>query len=69
MEGKSHSTDEKIRLFRVAADKHQQLYRDSMNGKGIDRHLFALFITCKGLGYVRIQMRIGILRIYDFNNN
>ena len=46
------STEEKIRLFQVAAEKHQQLYRDSMNGKGIDRHLFGLYVACKGLGHV-----------------
>ena len=49
----SRSNEEKIRLFRDAAEKHQQLYRDSMNGMGIDRHLFALYITSRGLGYVR----------------
>jgi len=43
---------EKLKLLRVAADKHQQLYRDAMNGKGIDRHLFALYVCCKGLGQV-----------------
>lgn len=42
---------EKCRLIRVAAQKHQKLYRDSMSGKGIDRHLFALYIVCKGQGY------------------
>ena len=48
------SREEKIRLLRKAADKHQQLYRDSMNGGGIDRHLFALYVACKGLGYVSL---------------
>ncbi|ODN01838.1 Carnitine O-palmitoyltransferase 1, liver isoform [Orchesella cincta] len=47
----AHSTSEKHRLVKLAAEKHQQLYRDAMNGKGIDRHLFALYVCCKGLGY------------------
>lgn len=38
-------------LLQRAATKHQNLYRDAMNGKGIDRHLFALYVACKGLGY------------------
>ncbi len=42
----------KIRLFRRACERHQQLYKDAMAGLGIDRHLFALFITAKGFGYV-----------------
>lgn len=42
---------EKIRLLQVAADKHTILYKDAMNGKGIDRHLFALYVASKGLGY------------------
>lgn len=42
----------KQNLLKRAAEKHQQLYRDAMNGKGIDRHLFALYVACKGCGYV-----------------
>ncbi|KFM61832.1 Carnitine O-palmitoyltransferase 1, liver isoform, partial [Stegodyphus mimosarum] len=41
----------KRKLLNRAAAKHQNLYRDAMNGKGIDRHLFALYVACKGLGY------------------
>lgn len=41
----------KQKLLKRAAEKHQQLYRDAMNGKGIDRHLFALYVACKGCGY------------------
>lgn len=43
--------EEKIRLLQVAADRHTILYKDAMNGKGIDRHLFALYVASKGLGY------------------
>lgn len=47
----SVSTVEKIRLLKRASAKHQWLYRDAMSGKGVDRHLFALYVACKGLKY------------------
>jgi carnitine O-palmitoyltransferase 1 len=37
--------EERLRLLRVAADRHQQLYRDAMSGQGVDRHLFALYVV------------------------
>ncbi|XP_030646428.1 carnitine O-palmitoyltransferase 1, liver isoform [Chanos chanos] len=42
--------EEKLRLLRVAAEKHQDLYRLAMTGKGIDRHLFCLYLVSKYLG-------------------
>ncbi|XP_064471595.1 carnitine O-palmitoyltransferase 1, liver isoform-like [Ornithodoros turicata] len=45
------SNDEKIRLLKKAAEKHVLLFRDAMSGKGVDRHLFALYVACKGLKY------------------
>ena len=47
----------KIRLFRRSCDAHQLLYREAMVGNGIDRHLFALYIVSKGLGYVCYVIR------------
>lgn len=44
--------EEKYKLLQKAADLHAKMYKDCMNGKGIDRHLFALFVVCKGQGYV-----------------
>ena len=32
-----------------------------MSGKGIDRHLFALYIVCRGQGYVSYVYYISIL--------
>lgn len=55
MVDKDVSKEEKMRLFKIAADIHQCLYRDAMNGKGVDRHIFALYVACKGLGYVSIM--------------
>ncbi|KAI6196786.1 Acyltransferase ChoActase COT CPT domain containing protein [Aphelenchoides besseyi] len=37
--------EERLRLLRIAAERHQQLYRDAMCGQGIDRHLFALYVV------------------------
>ncbi|XP_048580409.1 carnitine O-palmitoyltransferase 1, liver isoform-like isoform X1 [Nematostella vectensis] len=48
---KEASREEKIRLMRAAAEKHAIMYKDCMNGKGCDRHLFALFVVCRGQGY------------------
>ncbi|XP_060636742.2 palmitoyl thioesterase CPT1C isoform X1 [Anolis sagrei] len=40
----------RLHLFRVAAEKHQNLYRQAMTGGGIDRHLFCLYVVSKYLG-------------------
>lgn len=45
------SVEDKIKCLQVAANKHTILYKDAMNGKGIDRHLFALYVASRGLGY------------------
>jgi len=42
---------EKYKLLVKAAELHAKKYKDCMNGKGIDRHLFALYVVCKGQGY------------------
>ncbi|XP_060771056.1 carnitine O-palmitoyltransferase 1, liver isoform isoform X2 [Neoarius graeffei] len=41
---------EKLQLLKSAAEKHQELYRMAMTGKGIDRHLFCLYVVSKYLG-------------------
>ncbi|CAC5359081.1 CPT1A [Mytilus coruscus] len=48
---KEKSAQEKITLLKRACDIHQTQYRDAMNGKAIDRHLFALYVVSKGMGY------------------
>uniref|UniRef100_A0A8C2D8Q0 Carnitine palmitoyltransferase 1Ab (liver) n=1 Tax=Cyprinus carpio TaxID=7962 RepID=A0A8C2D8Q0_CYPCA len=40
----------KLKLLKVAAEKHQDLYRLAMTGNGIDRHLFCLYLVSKYLG-------------------
>uniref|UniRef100_W5KTA1 carnitine O-palmitoyltransferase n=1 Tax=Astyanax mexicanus TaxID=7994 RepID=W5KTA1_ASTMX len=42
--------EECCKLFRKAAEKHQNLYRLAMTGSGIDRHLFCLYVVSKYLG-------------------
>eukprot|EP00127_Corallochytrium_limacisporum_P005425 Clim_evm37s204 gene=Clim_evmTU37s204 len=44
------SKKEKVALMRKAADRHQRYYRDAMSGKGVDRHLFALYVASRGMG-------------------
>uniref|UniRef100_A0A1I8JG60 carnitine O-palmitoyltransferase n=1 Tax=Macrostomum lignano TaxID=282301 RepID=A0A1I8JG60_9PLAT len=34
-------------LVRAAAERHQSMYRDAMTGRGVDRHLFALYVVSK----------------------
>lgn len=46
----SSQNSTRLRLFRVAAEKHQNLYRQAMTGAGIDRHLFCLYVVSKYLG-------------------
>jgi len=47
MEDPTTSKSERIKLLRQACDYHQLQYRDAMTGKGIDRHLFCLYVLSK----------------------
>ncbi|KAJ7998096.1 hypothetical protein DPEC_G00219020 [Dallia pectoralis] len=47
---RDETREERRRLLKAAADKHQNLYREAMTGKGIDRHLFCLYVISKYLG-------------------
>lgn len=42
--------EERLQLLKLAAEKHQNMYRLAMTGKGIDRHLFCLYVVSKYLG-------------------
>ncbi|KAG9481506.1 hypothetical protein GDO78_010632 [Eleutherodactylus coqui] len=46
----SKTNEDRLKLFRAAAEKHQLLYRNAMTGAGIDRHLFCLYVVSKYLG-------------------
>lgn len=39
----------KYKLLMTAAKQHQKGYQDAMCGKGIDRHLFCLYVVSKYL--------------------
>ncbi|KAM6961179.1 carnitine O-palmitoyltransferase 1, liver isoform [Aplochiton taeniatus] len=42
--------EDRLRLLKEAAEKHQNMYRLAMTGGGIDRHLFCLYVVSKYLG-------------------
>ena len=41
--------EEKIELMRSACARHQRAYQEAMCGKGVDRHLFCLYVISKYL--------------------
>lgn len=45
-EGKN---EDRVKLFRKACEYHVKQYRDSMTGKGVDRHIFCLYVVSKYL--------------------
>ncbi|CAF0774253.1 unnamed protein product [Brachionus calyciflorus] len=40
---------ERVKLFKKACEFHVQQYRDAMTGKGVDRHLFTLYVVSRYL--------------------
>ncbi|RWS14683.1 carnitine O-palmitoyltransferase 1: liver isoform-like protein [Dinothrombium tinctorium] len=49
MHDPSKTNEERIALLRHACNVHQRAYQDAMCGKGIDRHLFCLYVVSKYL--------------------
>lgn len=49
MSDEDSSAVERVALLRKACEHHQQQYRDAMTGKGIDRHIFCLYVISKYL--------------------
>jgi carnitine O-palmitoyltransferase 1 len=49
MEDPKVPTKERVRLLQEACKRHQKGYLEAMTGKGIDRHLFCLFVVSKYL--------------------
>ncbi|XP_039988326.1 carnitine O-palmitoyltransferase 1, liver isoform isoform X2 [Xiphias gladius] len=47
---KDETKEERLKLLKLAAEKHQNMYRLAMTGDGIDRHLFCLYVVSKYLG-------------------
>lgn len=52
MENPISNNDERMKLFQEACNRHQQGYLDAMIGKGVDRHLFCLYVMSK---YLKIE--------------
>ncbi|XP_067849726.1 carnitine O-palmitoyltransferase 1, liver isoform-like isoform X1 [Heptranchias perlo] len=46
----TQTSEQKLKFFKIAAEKHQSMYRHAMTGAGIDRHLFCLYVVSKYLG-------------------
>jgi len=49
MEDPMSNATERVRLLKDACDRHQLGYQDAMCGKGIDRHLFCLYVVSRYL--------------------
>ncbi|KAG4080232.1 hypothetical protein HA402_010724 [Bradysia odoriphaga] len=49
MEDKNSNAHERVKLLRDACKQHQVGYLDAMCGRGVDRHLFALYVVSKYL--------------------
>ncbi|XP_063699683.1 carnitine O-palmitoyltransferase 1, liver isoform isoform X2 [Culicoides brevitarsis] len=49
MEDPNSTTEERVALLKKASLRHQRGYQDAMCGKGIDRHLFCLYVVSKYL--------------------
>jgi len=49
MEDANKTNEERIALLRKSCDRHQNNYRDAMVGKGVDRHLFCLYVVSRYL--------------------
>lgn len=49
MEDKNSNTSERMRLLKVACEQHRIGFSDSMCGRGVDRHLFCLYVVSKYL--------------------
>lgn len=49
MQNSNVSATERVRLLYEACKRHQQGYQDAMCGRGVDRHLFCLYVVSKYL--------------------
>ncbi|XP_068617663.1 carnitine O-palmitoyltransferase 1, liver isoform [Battus philenor] len=49
MDDPNATVEERLELFRKASQRHQLGYQDAMAGRGIDRHLFCLYVVSKYL--------------------
>lgn len=52
MEDKNSNTLERMKLLQIACEQHRVGYLDAMCGRGIDRHLFCLYVVSK---YLKVE--------------
>ncbi|KNC76173.1 hypothetical protein SARC_11319 [Sphaeroforma arctica JP610] len=50
MSDSAKTNKERLQLMKAACAAHVGRYRDAMSGRGVDRHLFALYVVSQGLG-------------------
>ncbi|XP_014673626.1 PREDICTED: carnitine O-palmitoyltransferase 1, liver isoform-like [Priapulus caudatus] len=49
MDDPSKTNEERVKLLKAATERHVTTYRDAMTGKGVDRHLFCLYVVSRYL--------------------
>lgn len=49
MENTDSNTEDRVKLLMKACERHQESYQNAMCGRGIDRHLFCLYVVSKYL--------------------
>lgn len=49
MDDEKFTTAERVKLLQEACKQHQKGYLEAMTGKGVDRHLFCLYVVSKYL--------------------
>ncbi|CEF62783.1 LD31742p [Strongyloides ratti] len=54
---------EKFSLLKISCDGHQKYFRDAMTGKGVDRHLFGMYVVSK---YYNIQHKF-LDKVFSMN--
>ena len=62
------SVEERKDLFRKAVDKHQLMYKDAMTGKGVDRHLFCLYVVSRYLELDSPFLKVNLSGLIMFLN-
>ena len=56
--------EERKILLRKACERHQKGYQNAMTGRGVDRHLFALYVVSK---YLNVESEFLKACIFFFN--
>ena len=60
--------EDKIKLLQKACLRHQKGYQEAMTGKGIDRHLFALYVVSKYLDVESEYLKVCFSKLCEFED-